>query len=67
MAAYKKTKKILENKNITLEIKIRIFNAYVASIFVYKSELWTITQNLNHEIDIFQKNIFMNTEYKVTR
>ena len=55
MAAYNKMKHILENQHISTDIKMRIFNAYVSSIFLFNSELWTITQALNHEIDVFQR------------
>ena len=55
MAAYNKMKHILENQHISTDIKMRIFNAYVSSIFLYNSELWTVTQALNHEIDVFQR------------
>ena len=55
MAANNKMKHIVENQHISTDITLRIFNAYVSSIFLYNSELWTITQALNHEIDVFQR------------
>ena len=38
---------ILEDRRTTLKIKIRILDAYVGSmIFLYNSELWTVTQDM---------------------
>ena len=55
IAAYNKMKTILENKHVSTEVKMRIFNAYVSSIFMYNNELWTLTQAMNHEIDVYQR------------
>jgi hypothetical protein len=40
---------------------MRIFNAYVGSIFLYNSELWTITTKLEHKIDVFQRTLLRRT------
>ena len=34
---------------------MRIFNAYVCPIFLYNSELWTLTAKLEHKIDVLQR------------
>ena len=47
------------NKNVDRKIsnadKIRTFNAYVASVFLYNSELWTITKKLENTVNTFQR------------
>jgi len=57
MATYQKYKTILQSKKISLVVRMRIFNAYIASIFLYNSELWTITKKIGNDIDIFQRNL----------
>ena len=36
---------------------MRIFNVYVASIFFYNSELWTLTKKLENKVDVFQRRL----------
>ena len=45
-----------KNKNSTA-VKMRCFQAYVAGIFLYNSEVWTVTELLNHKIDVFQRKL----------
>ena len=47
---------LYKNKN-SLNTKLRVFRAYVASIFLYNSEVWTLTVKLNHKIDVFQRTL----------
>ena len=44
-----------KNKNSTA-VKMRCFQAYVAGIFLYNSEVWTVTEQLSHKVDVFQRN-----------
>ena len=55
-AAYIKLKYILEDRRTTLKIKIRTLDAYVGSIFLYNSELWTLTQDMEDQIHVLQRN-----------
>src|SRR3989442_7212307 len=55
MMSYNKYKNILESNKISLKFRIGLFNVYIASIFLYNSELWTLTKKLNNAIDIFQR------------
>ena len=55
-AAYSKLTYILEDRRTTLKIKIRTLDAYIGSIFLYNSELWTVTQDMEDQIDIIQRN-----------
>ena len=50
----------LFNSKANTEIKIRALNALVGSIFLYNSELWTVTRNLEHKIDVFHRNLLRN-------
>ena len=45
------------HKRIGLDLKIRTFNVYSASIFLYNSELWTLTETLEKEIDSFHRRL----------
>jgi hypothetical protein len=56
-AAFNSLSKILTHKNISMNIKMRLFDALIGSIFLYNSELWSITQERNNAIDVCQRNI----------
>ena len=49
--------KIAFNSKLTIKNKIRIFNAYIESIFLYNAELWTLTKKLAEDINIFQRSV----------
>ena len=51
--AFSKLKPIFTNKQVGVDTKIRIFNALLASIFLYNCELWTLTDTLERKIDAF--------------
>ena len=40
-----------------MKTKIRIFETYVASIFLYNSEIWTLTKSKENKINAFQHKI----------
>ena len=40
-----------------MKTKIRILKVYAESVFLYNSELWTLTKLLVKEIDIFQREV----------
>ena len=42
--AFKTLNTIFDSRKISNAVKIRTFNAYVASVFLYNSELWTLTK-----------------------
>ena len=58
MAAFNQYKSILLDKKLGLSIRLRVFNAYVKSIFLYNSELWTTNKKVNNTIDVFQRNLY---------
>lgn len=57
MAAYNKLNHVFKNKKITTKTKLRVFNTYIVSIFLYNSELWTLTKTLEGKIDCFQRSL----------
>ena len=52
---FNRFKHVLQSRRTNIETKKRIFNAYICSIFLYNSELWTLTAKLEHKIDVFQR------------
>ena len=48
---------IFNSKRIGIDLKIRTFNVYSASIFLYNSELWTLTETQENEIDSFHRRL----------
>ena len=60
LTTLRKFRNILNNKKTSLELKVKIFNTYLATIFLYNSELWTITNKHREEIDIFQRSLLRN-------
>ena len=48
---------IYSSKNLNIELKIRAFNVFTASIFLYNSELWTLTKTLEKLVDSFQRRL----------
>ena len=54
---FNKYKTKLTNKKLSLEVRLRLFNSYVKPIFLYNSELWTVTKNIEHEIDVFHRKL----------
>ena len=53
--AFKTLNKNFDSRKISNAVKIRTFNAYVASVLLYNSELWTLTQkNLENTVNTFQ-------------
>ena len=57
MASYIKYKYLLESKRLSLRVRMRIFNVYVASIFMYNSEIWTLTKKSKNCIDVFHRSL----------
>ncbi len=55
ICTHNKLKYILESTKNTIKTKVKVFNAFVRSIFMYNSELWTLTKKLENTVDIFQR------------
>ena len=56
IAAINTMKEIFYGK-LDLKIKVRSFNCYISSIFLYNSELWTITPTIEAAIDAFHRRL----------
>jgi len=56
-SAYNKLKDAFESKKVSVATKNRLLTSHVQSIFLYNSELWTITQKVESVIDVFQRNL----------
>jgi exonuclease III len=61
IGTFNQLKRFLQSKRASMITKMRIFNAYVCSIFLYNSELWTLTSALEHKIDTFQRTLLRRT------
>ena len=53
----KKPIAILSEKECKTDIKLSLFNALIESIFLYNSEILSLTQTLENEIDVFQRKL----------
>ena len=45
------------SKYVSNEVKMRTFNIYIGSVFLYNSELWSLSESNNKSIDAFQRKI----------
>lgn len=57
IVAYNKLGFILNSQKCSIVMKSRIFTAFISSIFLYNSELWTLNQKLENTIDVFQRSL----------
>ena len=48
---------IYNSKSLSIQTKMRTFNAFASSIFLYNSELWTMSTILERKIDSFQRRM----------
>ena len=53
----KKFEATYKSKNLSIATKVRTFNAFAASVFLYNSELWTITSTTANKIDSFHRRM----------
>ena len=56
-STYNKLDSIFNSKIVSNHTKIKVFNTYIQCVFLYNSELWTLTKELEEKIDVFQRNI----------
>ena len=54
-AAFSKLQSIFKSNAVSTEVKYKLFEAYITSIFTYNCELWTLAKELENEIDVFQR------------
>ena len=53
----RKFQSIYKSKNVSIESKIKTFNTFAASVFLYNSEIWTCTASINNKIDSFHRRM----------
>ena len=44
-------------RDISIEVKVRSFDCYVSSVFLYSCETWTLKKTLEKTIDSFQQRL----------
>ena len=59
-ASYNKLKSIFKEKSCSVDAKLAIFTALVENIFLYNSEIRTLTKALENEINVFQRRLLRN-------
>ena len=52
---YSTLQKCFESKHVSEEIKLRLFTTHLESIFLYNSELWTMTKSNEEQIDSYHR------------
>ena len=57
ISALRNLNKILKSAQISIKLKSRTFDAYASSIFLFNSEIWTITKGDEDIIDAFQRRL----------
>ena len=53
-AKYSSMNKLFTSRQLSMELKLRILNCYVMSIFTYGCEAWTLSEVLEAKIDAFE-------------
>ena len=69
--AFSKYKHLLTSNKLPIRTRLRLLNVYVKPVLLYNSELWTLTQTLTNDIDVFQRKCLRRTlkihwPYKIT-
>ena len=54
---YNKYKKVLETNKISLKTRLSLFNTLVLSVFLCNSELWTLTKQLENNVNAFHRKM----------
>ena len=57
IAAINTLKYIFNSSKLNIKTKLRVFNCYISSIFLYNSELWTLTKTKENQIDSFHRRL----------
>ena len=57
---------IFKNKKLSINIKMRTFDSYISSIFLYNSELWTLTTKREESINSFHRRLLRTYVLNVT-
>ena len=55
--SYKTFESIFSGKHVSEKVKIRVLAICIQNIFMYNSELWTLTLILENSIDMFERKL----------
>ena len=55
--AVNQLKHLFLNKDVTISVKTKIFKSYIKAKFLFNSELWTLTNNMQGKVDLFHGRI----------
>ena len=55
--AMNKLKNVWKNNRVSTQVKLKIFNAFIASIFLYNSELWSLNSSMEGMVDAFHRRM----------
>ena len=58
--AMKKIRNITRDRRLDDDIKLRAFNAYTTSIFLYNSETWTLSKGTSEAVDSYHRRMLRN-------
>ena len=55
--AMNKLKEVWTSTIVTLNVKLRLFNTCIRSIFLYNSQIWTMTKKRENQVDYFHRRM----------
>ena len=58
--AMDKIKYISRDRRLDIDIKMRAFNAYISSVFLYNSEKWTVNKTTSYSLDSYHWRLMRN-------
>ena len=64
--AFNTLNKFFANPRASITTKAKIFKAFITSIFLYNSEIWTLTKEQERKVDVFQRSLLRRI-LKVTK
>ena len=50
--------KLIENKNISKKLKLRLKNTIIDKTLTYTSETWTLTKRDRKQLNIFERKVY---------
>ena len=53
-SAFNELGNVLRNKNMSMNIRLRVLKCYVWSVFLYGCESWTMTKTLREKVEAFE-------------
>ena len=60
MTHMKNHRNIFKSKHLSIALKVRYFNCYISSIFLYNCALWTLTASMLKSLDSFHRRMLRN-------